>query len=208
MPFSSWLLFVGSTFLICAAPGPNMLHMMVIGATHGVRKSVYSMAGCFLAVLILIAASVAGVGIILASSPAAFNVLRIAGAAYLIYLGVQAWRAPVTMDGVEITQDRADVSGKQLLRKAFFIGMSNPKALLFAAAFFPQFIDPHQPQLPQMVILLATFTVLEISWYTAYALGGSRMAYYMERAPVRRMFNRVVGSLFAGFGTALILQSV
>jgi threonine/homoserine/homoserine lactone efflux protein len=206
MLFSSWLLFVGVTFAICGSPGPNMLHMMAMGVQHGLRKTFYSMIGCFTAVLLLIAGSVAGVGIILASSPNLFMIVRYLGAAYLIYLGIQAWRSPISVEtGLDAAYDTG-VTGRHLARKGFLVGISNPKALLFAAAFFPQFINPDEPQVLQMLILLITFTVLEFAWYAAYALGGSKLARYMGNPKLRKQFNRGVGGLFACFGTALLFQ--
>ena len=82
---------------------------------------------------------------------------------------------------------------------------SNPKAILFAAAFFPQFIQPGAPQLPQFAILLVTFSVIEVSWYGVYALSGKRLSVYLRRASVLRWFNRVTGGVFIGFAGVMAL---
>jgi threonine/homoserine/homoserine lactone efflux protein len=83
------------------------------------------------------------------------------------------------------------------------VAASNPKALLFAAAFLPQFIRPELPQLPQFAILLGTFAVIEISWYVVYAGSGQRMAQWLRRVAVLRMFNRITGGVFIGFAALM-----
>src|SRR5450631_1031697 len=90
-----------------------------------------------------------------------------------------------------------------LFRQAVLVAASNPKAILFAAAFLPQFIRPERPALPQLAILLATFAVIEVSWYLVYALSGQRLAAYLRRAAVMRAFNRITGGVFIGFAAAM-----
>jgi threonine/homoserine/homoserine lactone efflux protein len=208
MDTHSWLTFCIATFLICAAPGPNMLHMMTSGAKYGFRRTFYSMAGCFLAVALMIGTSVAGIGAVLKASPYLFTLLRYAGAAYLIYIGIAAWRAPASA-GIDAaaSADLTAASPGRIFRNGFLIGISNPKALLFAGAFFPQFINAEAPELPQLVILFVTFTVLEVGWYMAYALGGNQIASLLRHAVIRRNFNRAVGTLFGFFGLMLIARS-
>jgi threonine/homoserine/homoserine lactone efflux protein len=86
-----------------------------------------------------------------------------------------------------------------IYRQAFLVAASNPKAILFAAAFFPQFIDPSLAKLPQFAILLTTFTVIEVAWYLVYAVSGKRLSVYLQRASVTRAFNRLTGGVFIGF---------
>lgn len=207
MSLAIWWTFVVTTFFICGSPGPNMLQVMSISATYGWRRALYAMAGCLLGVLILIAASVMGIGALLKASPMLFDLLRWLGAAYLLYLAVQLWRAPVadTPEGVITVPD---ITPKALFRNSFLVGISNPKALLFAAAFFPQFIEPGNNETLQLAILFLTFIVLEIGWYFTYAIGGSQLAALLKRASIRRVFNRIIASLFAFFGAALVARSV
>jgi threonine/homoserine/homoserine lactone efflux protein len=83
------------------------------------------------------------------------------------------------------------------------VASSNPKAILFAAAFFPQFIDPHIPQLPQFAILLLTFAVIEVGWYFVYAMSGRKLSVYLQRSTVMRAFNRATGGVFVGFAALM-----
>ncbi len=206
MTLSTWWLFIAMTFVVSATPGPNMLYVMTVSAREGVRAAVVAMAGCMTALLIMMSLSAAGLGALLQSFPAVFDALRLAGAAYLAYLGVKCWRAPVhdapepdaqgATTSVALVSATADAT---IYRQGFLVAASNPKAILFAAAFFPQFLNPAQAQLPQFAILLATFTFIEVAWYFVYAVSGQRLSVYLRRATVMRAFNRLTGGVFVGF---------
>jgi threonine/homoserine/homoserine lactone efflux protein len=200
MTLHTWWLFFAMTFVVSATPGPNMLLVMSSSARFGVRAAVATMAGCMSSLLVMMGISAAGVGALLHAFPAVFDVLRVVGALYLAYLGVLCWRAPVHEGvpeaGIAPTEQH---SRWALYRRGALVAASNPKAMLFAAAFFPQFIRPDSAPLMQFAVLLATFTVIEVSWYFAYALSGHKMSRYLKRAPVMRTFNRVTGGVFIGF---------
>ncbi len=208
MAWHTWWLFVGTVFFISASPGPNMLHVMTRSIEHGLRPSILAMFGCFSAVVLLLASSAAGLTALLLAIPAAFAVLKLAGAAYLVYLGYKAWVAPVgEADADDADAARLARSGPsrwRLFRTAFSIGISNPKALLFAAAFLPLFLDPALPKAGQFAVMVATFAVLEFSWYFIYALGGRGLAAWLRPPARRRLFNRVTGAVFVGFGAAIV----
>ena len=208
MALSTWWLFLGMTFVISATPGPNMLLVMRTSARCGWRPALATMAGCMTALLTMLSISAAGLGAVLHAAPSVFEVLRLLGAAYLAYLGVMCWRAPVSDDAAAqalAAQARSDQPWS-LYRQGLLVAASNPKALLFAAAFFPQFMRADAPQLPQFAILLTTFSVVEVGWYMVYALGGQGLSRYLQRVSVRRIFNRVTGGAFVGF--ALLMAGV
>lgn len=212
MTLSTWWLFLAMTFVVSATPGPNMLLVMSTSARHGVRAAVLAMAGCMTALLIMMSLSAAGLGALLQSFPAVFDALRLTGAAYLAWLGIQCWRSPV-QDAAEseATAPRSAPATANapaqpsipapsgVYRQGFLVAASNPKAILFAAAFFPQFIAPELPKLPQFAILLTTFTVVEVAWYFVYAISGQHLSVYLQRAHVMRAFNRLTGGVFVGF---------
>ena len=201
MTLSTWWLFIIMTFVVSATPGPNMLYVMSTSARNGVNAAVVAMAGCMTALLAMMSISAAGLGALLHTFPTVFEVLRLAGAAYLAYVGVKCWRAPVS----DATDDSASPAAmptahwRAIYRQGFLVAASNPKAILFAAAFFPQFIHPEAAKLPQFAILLATFSVIEVAWYFVYAVSGKSLAVYLRRATVMRAFNRVTGGVFIGF---------
>jgi len=192
------------TFVVSATPGPNMLMVMSVSARHGVRTAVVAMLGCMTALLAMMSISAAGLGAVLQTSPQVFEVLRLAGAAYLAYLGVKVWRSSVHEQSADAPLVVAPVLNTgTIYRQAFLVAASNPKAILFAAAFFPQFIHADAPQLPQFAILLATFTLIEVGWYLVYALSGKRLSVYLQRATVMRTFNRLTGGVFIGFAALM-----
>lgn len=198
-----WI-FAIAVFLLSGTPGPNMLHVMTRSVELGMKRTLAAMAGCLLGLVTLLAASALGLGALLHALPGTFTALRILGAAYLLYLAVKAWRAPVDDDEGETPAVRREVSALALLRGGYAIAISNPKAIVFAAAFLPQFIDPARPQAPQFAILVAIFAVIEAFWYGVYALSGRALSRHLVRSGVKRVFNRLTGGLFAGFGLSLL----
>jgi threonine/homoserine/homoserine lactone efflux protein len=204
MSLQTWWLFVLMTFFVAATPGPNMLLVMSISARFGLRSAVATMAGCLTALLTMMSISAAGLGALLHAFPAVFDALRLAGAAYLAYLGIKNWRSPVQQDGPDAPRPATTiVKAAALFRQGLLVAASNPKALLFAAAFFPQFIKPQMATLPQLTILLATFAVIEITWYFVYAISGKRLSAYLQSANVMRAFNRLTGGVFIGFAALM-----
>jgi threonine/homoserine/homoserine lactone efflux protein len=205
MPLQSWWLFAVMTFFVSATPGPNMLLVMSSSARHGVRAAMATMAGCLVTLQVMMGISAAGLGALLQAFPAVFDGLRWIGAAYLAYLGVGSWRAPVHDDRGDAAPEPATPRRGRgaLFRQGVLVAASNPKAILFAAAFLPQFIRPEMPKLPQFAILLATFAVIEIGWYLVYAGSGRQLAAYLQRAAVLRTFNRVTGGVFIGFAAMM-----
>ena len=213
MSLQTWWMFVVMTFVVSATPGPNMMLVMNHSARFGVRAALGTMAGCMVVLLTMMSVSAAGVGALLHTFPTVFNAMRLAGAAYLAYLGVQSWRAPVHLhaedggdasatpqgDAVPGTAAPMQAQRSALFRQGVLVAGSNPKAILFAAAFFPQFIHADSPQGLQFAILLATFSVIEVAWYLVYAASGQRLSVYLKTPAVMRFFNRFTGVVFVGF---------
>lgn len=204
MTLHTWWLFAGAVFLLSGTPGPNMLHVMSRSVRFGLRRSVAAMAGCLSAIVAVLSASAAGLTALLLASPRLFDALRYLGVAYLIYLGIKAWRAGNMP--IDIGRDTLapGFGAGQLFRGGFLIGISNPKLILFAAAFLPQFVNRTQPEAPQFAILVATFAAIETGWYAVYGIGGHRLARHLARPALARAFHRITGGIFVGFGLALL----
>ena len=205
MTLQSWWLFVCANFLISAMPGPNMLHVMNQGMRQGIGRTTFTMAGCMAGLFTLFGLSAMGMSALLAALPQLLTAIKIAGALYLVWLGIKSWRddsAPIDIgsdDGGAVRK-----TAFELFRAGFLISISNPKAMIFAAAFFPQFVDQALPKLPQFTIMLATFVVIEMSWYMIYATGGRTLARFIRDAAWQRRFNRTNGALFILFGASLL----
>ena len=203
MTLETWWLYLGAVVLIAGTLGPNVLYVTTRSIRFGFGAAMTGMAGCLLALAVMLAGSIAGVSAFMLAVPTAFEVLKYAGAAYLIFLGIQMWRAPVDFEPLA-TSPRGTASRVALFRGGFLVGISNPKLLIFAAAFFPQFIAPSAPWAPQFALLAATFLAVESFFYVTYALSGRRLATQLMRGAWQRRFNRVSGVIFAGFGCALL----
>jgi len=207
MALHTWWWFLATVFVLCGTPGPNMLHILGRSVGLGFRRSVPAMAGCLLAMLLVLAASAAGLSALLRSSPMLFEVLRYLGVAYLAWLGIKAWRdscrpTPAANAG-EPPLEPVHGAGA-VFRGGLLVGLSNPKLLLFAAAFLPQFVDPARAQGLQYTVLVATFASCELFWYVMYAAGVHGLRRWLAKPFAQRWFERLVGSVFLAFAVALL----
>lgn len=201
MAMNTWLLFVVTVFFVSATPGPNMLLAMSHGIRFGLRGALPTMAGLLLALGLIMAGSAAGLGALLVTSERLFSVVKYAGAAYLVWLGYQAWRAPVSEQST--MHEVVALSRGQRFRSGFLVAMSNPKAFVFFTALFPQFMRADAPQLPQLLVLAGTFYVIESSWQLVYAFGGAKLKLWLNSPLRQRLMNRFAGGSFMAAGIAL-----
>jgi threonine/homoserine/homoserine lactone efflux protein len=201
MSLNIWLAFVAVAFVVSGSPGPNMLLSLTHGIHHGLTRTFSTMLGLLSGLAIILAMSLCGLGAVLAASTTAFEVIKYVGAAYLVYLGIRIWR---TADTRLLTEDRPlSTGGLNRYRTGVLVSLSNPKAILFCVAFFPQFIDRRQALAPQAGILLATVVVIETCWMLVYAGGGARLAAWLRKGNRMRWFNRACGGVFIGAGVLL-----
>jgi threonine/homoserine/homoserine lactone efflux protein len=208
MSLATFWLYLGAVALISATPGPNVLYVTTRSIRFGFGAAMTGMTGCLLALTVMLVASVAGVGAFMLAVPAAFIALKYAGAAYLVFLGIQTWRAPPVALPDETTTPSGTAGSRPsrwaLFRGGFLCGISNPKLLVFAAALFPQFVSADAAWLPQFALLVATFLVAEASFYVTYSLASRRLADHLIEARWQRRINRASGAVFVGFGCALL----
>ena len=202
MTLTTYFLYLAAVALLVLSPGPTMLMCITTALNHGPRKAMTSVAGSVSAVLCVMLLSALGLGALLAASEAAFSAAKFIGAAYLIWLGIKTFRSDATT--LDTTSD-SNSSGRSFYLKGFLIGASNPKALLFFAAFFPQFLNPDLPFAPQFAILALTFVAFEFAVLTLYALGVSRIAPLLRQSGPIRWINRICGGLFTVMGGLLLL---
>lgn len=201
MSLTLWLAYVAAVFVISGTPGPNMLLSMTHGIHHGLRGTFSTMLGLLAGLAIVLSISLGGLGALLLASAFAFDIVKYVGAAYLIYLGVKTWRAPASRLGTEGWPDASRAWVR--FRIGIIVSLSNPKAILFGMAFFPQFLDRSRPLAEQAAILLPTFVAIETAWMFVYAGGGARVAAWLRTGNRMRWFNRLAGSAFVGAGVLL-----
>jgi len=213
MPVSpeTFAAFVLASIIVLVIPGPTIVMVITQALAHGRKIALASVLGVGLGDLLATSLSLAGAGALLAASGTAFQALKFLGAAYLIYIGIKMWRAPVVLPDIGIEDGRADASTLPLsiFRDSFLVTALNPKAILFFVAFVPQFINPAMPYLPQAVTFVLTFTLLGILNAALFALAASSARQAARRPGVLRLATRAGGSLMilAGMAAALTRRS-
>ena len=199
MTVQLFIFFAISTLLVSATPGSNMLFAFQCGLNHGLRRTLWAMAGLMLGLMILLGASLFGLSII-SRYPVVLDSVKVLGAIYLCYLGVQSWRSDGGSFGSDI---EADGSHWALFRTGIWVSLSNPKAILFFAAFFPKFINFSAPLLPQYVILVIGFYVVETFWQFMYAISGQKLVNWLGQGNRLLWLNRLCGAVFIVIAVAL-----
>lgn len=202
MTLELWFVYLLAAVGLSLTPGPNGLLSLTHGVRYGFRRTIGTVLGGVTGFLVLIAASLAGLGALLAASEVAFTVAKWAGAAYLVWLGIQLWRAPSPAVALPTgTGASAEGTVAQLFGQGFLVAVSNPKALIFFAAFLPQFMVPGAPFWLQFLVLGGTFAVTELLYELLLAGLAQRIAPWLVRHG--RWFNRITGGTFVGIGGAM-----
>ncbi|MNV41355.1 Homoserine/homoserine lactone efflux protein [compost metagenome] len=160
-----------------------MLLALSNGIDGGMRRASWGIAGASLGSVSLIAVVALGLGSLLAASEWLFNAIRVAGVAYLVWLGIKLWRSEATDLGTALAKSAIEVRphGRIALVRSLMVALSNPKTVLFFAAFLPQFIDTAKPQGMQYLVLGAIFVVLDTCVMLAYAGAGTQAVRWLSR---------------------------
>jgi threonine/homoserine/homoserine lactone efflux protein len=200
-------IFTLAALAMNAAPGPSNLYVLSRSLAQGTAGGLVSALGLALGSLFHVALAVAGLAALLRYAPTLYDAIRLAGAAYLIYLGIKTLRAP----GANLPANGgARRSLARILLDAALVEMLNPKTALFFLAFLPQFVEPAAgPAAPQLLLLglIVTLTALPCDMLVAFA--GARLARLFTTQARRRWPSRLAGSTLIGLGlyTALMRRS-
>ena len=203
MDFHTWLLYLAASVGLSLSPGPNGLLALTHGAIHGRRKALFTISGGVLGFVLVIALSLFGIGALLQASITWLTVLKWVGGAYLVWLGVQLWRAP-PLDMQGAGGAAAARPGMALFKEGFLSAVTNPKALLFFAAFLPQFIDPGRSLVVQFAVMAGTFGVVEFLYELMVAAAAQHVRPWLRRTG--RRFNQACGGIFMAIGIAMPLR--
>lgn len=203
MGLDLFLAFIAATLLLCITPGPVVTWLVACGIRGGARASLTGLAGTTSAIIVHMSLLLAGLAPLLAAMGTYMEVLKLIGAAYLIWIGIAAFRAPIMDPALPATV--LPDSKARLFRCGFLIGVTNPKPLIFYAAFFPQFIDPAEPASPQLLLLAVTFLAVAILSDGTYALAAGRLAPYLKARRAQLISNRITGTVLIASGAALAL---
>ena len=194
MTLSAWLLYVAAVLVLTVTPGPSVLMCVSTAVNLGPRKALVASLGSTTAIVGIMALSALGLGAALAASDTLFSVLKWLGAAYLAYLGITSLFSSATEIAVSCGVESS--TSRRVYAQGFLVGASNPKALLFFGALFPQFIVPSAPQVPQFLVLGVTFIFFELLWLTVYALSASKAKLWLQQPRRAKVFNRATGVVF------------
>ena len=194
-------------FIASILPGPSMLLALTHGMNYGARRTLSSAMGNVTVTLVQASISVAGLGTILVASEAVFNVIKWAGAAYLIYIGTGLFLSPKSSLLLsEQSNPTKELSLRKMYLQAVFVTAGNPKAIVFFTAIFPQFIDPDF-YLIQSCMLLVICAFVAFACFMIYAIGGQEIVSLFSKATVGKYINRGIGGIFIGVGISLVASN-
>jgi threonine/homoserine/homoserine lactone efflux protein len=189
--------------ILVLMPGPIVTLIVANSLSHGSRSGLATVAGASIGNAILLGATAVGLVASFAVLSEIFEVVRWAGAGYLIWLGVKAWRAH---GGQELAiVPAAKRSSRSAFLQGFLVAITNPKAIVFYVAFLPQFVDSHLPAGPQLLVMIVTMIIMALSSDSAYALLAGRARAWFTTPGRRRLQSRITGTLLIGIGCGLLL---
>lgn len=199
MSIETWLAFVAASTILLVIPGPTILLVISYALGQGWRAALPISIGVALGDFTAMTLSMLGVGALLATSATLFTVLKLVGAAYLIWLGAKLWRAGGALSAEARTETSSAFS---MIAHAWLVTALNPKGITFFVAFLPQFLDPAGDVLRQMLILGATFLALAFANALGYGLLAARAGAMARNRSAISLFNKIGGSLLIGAGVA------
>ncbi len=205
MPSSSqWLAFVVASLIFIQVPGPSVLFMLGRALTVSLRDALVSVAGNALGLFTQVVLVALGLGAVVAASATAYTALKVVGAAYVVWLGIQAIRHRSDARQALLSGERPPERTTAALRTGFVVGVTNPKTIVFFVAFLPQFTSPDGPAGPQIALLGAVFGLLALASDSAWAAVAGRARLWFARKP-RRLdtMSTAGGVMMIGLGATM-----
>jgi threonine/homoserine/homoserine lactone efflux protein len=201
MELSTYLIYLSISIIASISVGPSVVLAAANGINFGLKKALSGVLGHVCAILILATISASGLGSLIIASKTTFLLIKYLGILYLLYISYAIWQNKGTWSLLNEPRDMP--SGLSLYRKSLILGLSNPKALVFFTALFPQFIKAEQPLLPQFFILTTTSLTNAFIFTFAYALAGYNFKNKLQPMLNSGLLSKVTASLFLCFATVL-----
>ena len=201
---NDYLTYLLLAITITAIPGPAVILTIRNSLQYGYKTTISNIFGNFFAMIILASISAVGLGAIILSSPTLFYSMKILGCIYLIYLGIKVWKTPFSNE--KIDSKMGNKNYYTLFKEGFTIGISNPKAIAFFTALFPQFIDPSRNFVTQFLSLILTIEGISFIILFFYALIAFKLSKYLTSKKASLLFNKLTSGAFIGFGVALLYK--
>lgn len=204
MDWHVWLAYFIASWAIALSPGSGAVLSMSHGLAYGVRRASATILGLQAGLALILLVAGAGIGALLLASSTAFTVVKVLGAAYLLWLGFKQWRAPVlpAQDAASPVQ-APPLSARQRFMQGLLTNATNPKGIVFMVAVLPQFIRPDRPLWLQLLILLATTLSVDMVVMHGYAAVASSLRRWLSSARTQRIQNRVIGGVLMAMGASL-----
>jgi len=199
---SLFLAFIAISLLLAVTPGPDMALVTRNALAHGPKGVFLTTTGIAIALLLWVTATAVGVAAVLKAWTTLFHALKLVGGAYLAYLGIRAWLASREKPGDLLAGMKAAPAGS-ILRQGLISAGTNPKLGVLFVTLLPQFIDPHRPLPPQLLVLGATFAVIGWTWMNVYGLLIARIRDFITAPRVRQWMERITGTVLIGLGVRL-----
>lgn len=199
-------LFIPTFFLVSITPGLCMTLAMTLGMSIGVRKTLWMMVGEVIGVALVALAAVFGVAAIMTRYPQLFVLLKILGALYLFYIGINMWRSRGKMALNSEEKPSGNIKPAQLFSQGFITAVANPKGWAFMVSLLPPFINKSYALQPQLIVLVAVIMVSEFVCMMIYASGGKTLAALLSKRDNVKMMNKVSGSLMIAVAIWLALS--
>lgn len=206
MTFALWLSLLGASIIISFTPGAGAINTMTNSMRQGFLASWWGILGQQIALLIHVVIVAAGVGLLVASSPAIFAAVRYLGAAYLVYLGIRMILAKPEASAQGQAKS-TDLTRWAMVRRGILVNLLNPKAVVFFLAFTPQFINPNQPLLGQYLIYIGTIVFVDIlvMWFF-FAATAQAFQRFTATERGAKILNLIFGTLFIFVAALLLLM--
>lgn len=198
-----YLLFLLICLVATFSPGPAVFMVVRNSATYGLHKAMSGILGNVVAMLSMATLSAGGLSVVILTSEYLYLAIKILGGSYLIYLGIKSWRSGKQLINTELS-DNSPKSARRIFVESYIVGVTNPKAIAFYTALFPQFISSDQSILPQFAVLSLTFASLSFMALFSYALITTKCAPLFATSRINQVINRVAGTIFIGFGISLL----
>lgn len=204
MHLTTWLAFFAASWAISLSPGAGAIAAMSSGLNHGFKLGYFTTFGLILGILTQILVVGAGLGALIAASSLGFALVKWLGVAYLVYLGIQQWRAPATpMVAATDESETKIVTRRQLVLRGWAINAVNPKGTVFLLAVVPQFLDLHTSLVPQYGVIAATLAFTDMVVMAGYTALAARVLSALRSTKQILLMNRTFGSLFIAAGALL-----
>lgn len=205
MELSTWLAFFAASWAISISPGAGAIAAMSAGLNHGFRRGYITSFGLILGIWTQVIVVGLGLGALVAASSMAFLVVKWLGVAYLVWLGIQQWRAPATPLAARTEEGAVVVTRRSMILRAWMINAVNPKGTIFLLAVVPQFMNLSQPLVPQYLIIAATLAFTDLVVMAGYTALASKVLGALKSPAHVRAMNRTFGGLFVVAGSLLAM---